>query len=145
MNKDLYGKYHDVPENILNNLKKYSNEKTIAKILEDKKVSYSNLKKILHDMENGEKKNLGGDIFMNWVKTKLQIDRDNIKTSKKSKKGAGIKNAFLKPHKKTEVLIPSLRHKKASERHSSAVPRLRLENLAIDEIKLINELIKKII
>ena len=51
MNKDLYGKYHDVPENILNNLKKYSNEKTIAKILEDKKVSYSNLKKILHDME----------------------------------------------------------------------------------------------
>jgi predicted transcriptional regulator len=57
VNKDLYGKYHDVPENILNNLKKYSNEKTIAKILEDKKVSYSNLKKILHDMENGEKKN----------------------------------------------------------------------------------------
>jgi hypothetical protein len=43
------------------------------------------------------------------------------------------------------VLRPSLRHKKASERHSSAVPRLRLENLAIDEIKLINELIKKII
>ena len=68
MNKDLYGKYYPVPENILNHLKEYSSEKTIAKILEDKKVSYTNLKKILHDIENGEKENLGGDIFMNWVK-----------------------------------------------------------------------------
>lgn len=145
MNKDLYGKYYPVPENILNHLKKYSNEKTISKILEDKKVSYTNLKKILHDIENGEKDNLGGDIFMSWVKTKLQIDRNNVKTSKKSKKSAGVKNAFLKPHKKTEILRPSLRHRKASERHSSAVPRLRLENQAIDEIKLINEIMKKII
>ena len=61
MNKDLYGKEYEIPSDILKNLNKFKGEKTIANLINDKKISYSLLKRIKNRMENGEIDNLGGE------------------------------------------------------------------------------------
>jgi hypothetical protein len=150
VNKDLYGKYYELDETILNTLNKYKGEGTISNLINDKKISYSNLKKIKNRMENGEMENLGGQDFKNWVDQKLGSDRNAIHTSKDVKRKSGAANAFLKPHSKRDIIRPTERHRKASERHdtwsdNSSNFNLKLENRVIEELQIINELIKKLI
>lgn len=149
MNKDLYGKEYDIPSDILNNLKKYKDEKTVANLINNKKISYSLLKRIKNRMENGEIEKLGGENFKNWVEQKLGEDRRAIHQSKKVKRKSGVANAFIKPHSKDDLVRPSKRHRKASERHdtwsdNSSNFNLKLESIIIEELKLINNLIKQI-
>jgi hypothetical protein len=148
VNKDLYGKEYEIPSDILRNLNKFKDEKTIANIINKKKISYSLLKKIKNRMENGEIDNLGGENFKNWVEQKLGGDRRAIHQSKKVKRKSGVANAFIKPHSKDDLLRPSKRHRKASERHdtwsdNSSNFNLKLESSVIEELQIINELIKK--
>lgn len=148
MNKDLYGKEYEIPSDILRNLNNFKGEKTIANLINDKKISYSLLKRIKNRMENGEVENLGGETFKSWVEQKLGEDRRAIKTSKKVKRKSGVANAFIKPHSKDDLLRPSKRHRKASERHdtwsdNSSNFNLKLESRVIEELQIINELIKK--
>jgi len=149
VNKDLYGKEYEIPSDILKNLNKFKDEKTIANIINKKKISYSLLKRIKNRMENGEIDNLGGENFKNWVEQKLGEDRRAIKTSKKVKRKSGVANAFIKPHSKDDLVRPSKRHRKASERHdtwsdNSSNFNLKLESYALEGLKLINEIIKQI-
>jgi hypothetical protein len=148
VNKDLYGKEYEVPSDILKNLNKFKDEKTIANIINNKKISYSLLKRIKNRMENGEMDNLGGQNFKNWVEQKLGEDRRAIHTSKDVKRKSGVANAFIKPHSKDDLVRPSKRHRKASERHdtwsdNSSNFNLKLESRVIEELQIINELIKK--
>jgi hypothetical protein len=148
VNKDLYGKEYEVPSDILKNLNKFKGEKTIANIINNKKISYSLLKRIKNRMENGEMDNLGGQNFKNWVEQKLGEDRRAIHTSKDVKRKSGVANAFIKPHSKDDLVRPSKRHRKASERHdtwsdNSSNFNLKLESRVIEELQIINELIKK--
>ena len=147
MNKELYGNTYEIPENILRNLSKYSGQKTVDNLLGSKKISYSNMKKIIHDMKNGEMENLGGNNFYNWLNNSLGINRDNSETSKRVKKNTGTENAYLSPHEKNKTSVRSSDHKKASQRHSTAIDNdfLKLESRVIEELKIINQLIKKII
>ena len=119
MNKDLYGKIYEVPTDILRNLEKFRGEKTIDKILKSKEITYSNLKRIKNRMENDELENLGGQNFKNWLEQKLGEDRRSIHKSKDVKRKSGVANAFLKPHSKDDLVRPSQRHRKASERHNT--------------------------
>lgn len=138
MNKDLYGKQYKVPQNHLNNLKKYDSEKTIANILSTGMISYSNMKKILNRMENGEKETLGGDMFYNWIKQSLNSDRNSIKNTKKSE-SLVMNNRFLKPHEKNSLHTmnrPTQSHKKTIEKYDTAIT---------ESLKRINEIMKKII
>ncbi len=149
MNKDLYGKEYEVPSDILENLDDFKDEKTIANIINNKKISYSLLKRIKNRMENGEIDSLGGENFKNWVEQKLGEDRRAIHNSKKVKRKSGVANAFIKPHSKDDLVRPSKRHRKASERHdtwsdNSSNFNLKLESRVIQELKIINELIKQI-
>ena len=148
MNKDLYGKEYEVPSDVLENLNSFKGEKTIENIINNKKISYSLLKRLKNRMENGEIDNLGGENFKNWVEQKLGEDRRAIKTSKKVKRKSGVANAFIKPHSKDDLVRPSKRHRKASERHdtwsdNSSNFNLKLESRIIEELQIINELIKK--
>ena len=148
MNKDLYGKEYEIPSDILRNLNKFKDEKTIANLISKKKISYSLLKRIKNRMDSGELDNLGGQNFKNWVEQKLGEDRRAIKTSKKVKRKSGVANAFLKPHSKDDLVRPSQRHRKSSERHdtwsdNSSNFNLKLEYRVIEELQIINELIKK--
>ncbi len=149
MNKDLYGKEYEIPYDVLKNLNKYKDEKTIANLIDSKKISYSLLKKIKNRMENGEEQNLGGQNFKNWVEQKLDSDRNAIKQSKKVKRKSGVANAFIKPHSKESLVRPTQRHRKASERHdtwsdNSSSFNLKLESRIIEELQIINEIIKKL-
>lgn len=149
MNKDLYGKKYEVPTDILRNLKKFRGEKTIDKILDTKEITYSNLKRIKNRMENDELDNLGGQDFKSWIEQKLGEDRRAIHKSKEVKRKSGVANAFLKPHSKDDLVRPSQRHRKASERHdtwsdNSSNFNLKLESHVIEELQIINELIKQI-
>ena len=149
MNKDLYGKIYEVPTDILRNLEKFRGEKTIDKILKSKEITYSNLKRIKNRMENDELENLGGQNFKNWLEQKLGEDRRSIHKSKDVKRKSGIANAFIKPHSKDDLVRPSQKHRKASERHNtwsdnSSNFNLKLESRVIEELQIINELIKQI-
>ena len=149
MNKDLYGKEYEIPSNILKNLNKFKGEKTISNIINKKKISYSLLKRLKNRMENGELDNLGGNDFRNWVEQQLGEDRRSINTSKDVKRKSGIANAFIKPHSKDDLVRPSQKHRKASERHNtwsdnSSNFNLKLESRVIEELQIINELIKQI-
>lgn len=149
MNKDLYGKKYEVPTDILRNLKKFRGEKTIDKILDTKEITYSNLKRIKNRMENDELDNLGGQDFKSWIEQKLGEDRRSIHKSKDVKRKSGVANAFLKPHSKDDLVRPSQRHRKASERHdtwsdNSSNFNLKLESYALEGLQLINEIIKQI-
>ena len=148
MNKDLYGKEYEVPSDILENLNDFKDEKTIANIINNKKISYSLLKRIKNRMENGEMDNLGGENFKNWVEQKLGEDRRGIKHSKDVKRRSGVANAFIKPHSKDDLVRPSKRHRKASERHdtwsdNSSTFNLKIESRILEELQIINEIIKK--
>ena len=148
MNKDLYGKEYEIPSDILRNLDNFKDEKTIKNLINSKKISYSLLKRIKNRMENGEIDNLGGQNFKNWVEQKLGEDRRAIHTSKDVKRKSGVANAFIKPHSKDDLVRPSKRHRKASERHdtwsdNSSNFNLKLESRVIEELQIINELIKK--
>jgi hypothetical protein len=149
VNKDLYGKIYEVPTDILRNLEKFRGEKTIDKILKSKEITYSNLKRIKNRMENDELENLGGQNFKNWLEQKLGEDRRSIHKSKDVKRKSGIANAFIKPHSKDDLVRPSQKHRKASERHNtwsdnSSNFNLKLESRVIEELQIINELIKQI-
>ena len=148
MNKDLYGKEYEIPSDILKNLDKFKGEQTIKNLINSKKISYSLLKRIKNRMENGEIDNLGGQNFKNWVEQKLGEDRRGIETSKKVKRKSGVSNAFIKPHSKDDLVRPSKKHRKASERHdtwsdNSSNFNLKLESRIIEELQIINELIKQ--
>jgi hypothetical protein len=149
VNKDLYGKEYEIPSNILKNLNKFKDEKTISNIINKKKISYSLLKRLKNRMENGELDNLGGNDFRNWVEQQLGEDRRSIHKSKDVKRKSGIANAFIKPHSKDDLVRPSKRHRKASERHdtwsdNSSNFNLKLESYALEGLQLINEIIKQI-
>lgn len=147
MNKELYGGTYEIPENVLRELSKYSGEKTIDNLLKNKKISYSNMKKMIHDMKNGEMQNLGGNSFYHWLNNNLNIKRDNSETSKRVKKNTGSENSYLSSHEKDKTGVRASSHKKASERHATSTDNdfLKLESRVIEELKIINQLIKKII
>lgn len=101
-------------------------------------------------MENGEMENLGGQDFKNWIEQKLGEDRRAIHTSKDVKRKSGVDNAFISPHSKKDFIRPTERHRKASERHdtwsdNSSNFNLKLESRVIEELQIINNLIKKLI
>lgn len=149
MNQELYGQIYEIPDNILSNLEKYSGNERIKNLINSKQISYSNLKKFKHDMENGEKESLGGEFFENWIKNTLSTKRDNSETSKRVKQKSGQSNAFISSHEKREKnsIRPSERHRRASERHSTSLDNnfLKLESKVIEELKIINEIMKKLI
>jgi hypothetical protein len=146
VNKDLYGKYYEVEKSQLDELEKFRGEKTIDNILNTKKISYSNLKRLKNRMENGEMDSLGGSNFHNWINQTLGGKRRDIHTSKEIKKNNGESNAFLSPHEKRKAIRPSETHRKSSEKYDTwndnSTSFLRLESRVINELKLINNLIK---
>jgi hypothetical protein len=85
------------------------------KLLNDKKVKYGQLKRIIHDLQNMDKINnkvkydlAGGDLMEKWAKQFLQGERDLISNRKDGRKQAdeigGLtgerKNSHLKKHTK---------------------------------------------
>lgn len=161
MNKNLKDNVYDIPLNILNtinfSLQKLNGKyvygvKRAKKLLNDKKVNYGQLKKIIHELKNMDKikdnvkYNLaGGDSMLIWSQQFLQGERDIVSSRKKSRKNSdeigGIErnNSYLKKHnKKTNFKIPTNLIKSNSEKTS--VSGL-VSNGIFEEINKIKKLI----
>lgn len=161
MNKDLKNRIFKIPQNILNKINHTivglngKNVKGIQrgkKLLEDKTVKYSQLKRIIHDIKNMDKINdrikydlCGGDLMEKWALTFLGNERDLIKNNKKSRKrndeNTGFsgqrKNGYLSTHTKNfNFKIPKNLIKSNSEKNS--ISSLKL----FEEIEKIKKLIK---
>lgn len=114
-NSALEGKEFIIPDNIIDSLKEIllynSNNKNgegykrLNFLVNNKKISYYELKRIKNFFDNYEGKigdsiyNLnGGDVLKNFVNRVLLDNRSSIESNKQIQKDAGVKNAFIKPH-----------------------------------------------
>ena len=137
MNNELYGKNFEIPSDKLEGLQKYSSEPTISTLLKNGKITYSNIKKILHDMGNGELDNLGGNDFKSWLETTLRNGRDNSSKPKDTRLEAGLSNSHLKSHEKKNSIV------RPSQVHGNSLAKYNVD--VMESLERINDLIKKII
>jgi nitrous oxide reductase len=124
MNKELKHRIFDIPQNILDKInhtvvglqgKHVRGIQRAQKLLQDKKVKYGQLKRIIHDLQNIDKINdrmkfdlCGGDLMEKWGKQFLDGERDLISNKKDSRKRSDEigaitgerKNSHMKTHKK---------------------------------------------
>jgi hypothetical protein len=160
MNKDLKNRFFDIPQNVLDQINSSLQNlngqhvhgvNRAKKLLNDKKVKYGQLKRIIHDIKNLDKKkdivkyNLFGGMRMEeWAKQYLQGERDLISDKKDSRKRADDigsitgerKNSHLSKHKKSfSFKIPTNLIK--SNSHKSSISPIKFSGLfeQIDRIK----------
>lgn len=139
----MYGQEFDIPKTQIDNLRKYEASERVLNLINSGKISYSNAKKMKHDMENGKKNELGGDMFYNWINQTLNSKRTSIHTTKKNKSEV-LDNQFIKPHEKNHGFArPSTKHEKSTNRHSTRIETF--ESQITENLKRINEIMKKII
>ena len=164
MNKDLKNDIYNVPDNIIQKInltlknigdKWVGGKERALNLVNKKTVTYTQLKKIIHELKNIDKVKdnvkyelCGGDLMLNWSKTFLNNQRNQIKNKKKSTQkinnNVGLsdmrKNSFLKTHTKKETnKIPTNMMKSNSEKTS--VSGLNVKNI-FEEIKRFKEIIK---
>lgn len=117
-NSKLEGKYFPISNKMvsflvknLNSLEYNQRERgvnIIKNIINTKKVSYENSKRILNLYQTGDdrlKKILGGEDFINFLNSQLERKRDIIYKRKDNKRKRGESNAFIKSHTKNENKI----------------------------------------
>ena len=117
MNSKLYGKVFEVPQNVLEFLRKQPNIEGLKRndnILETGTVTYQQLKRILHDLKTmnrilePQKFNYyGGDLMLSWGISKLQGERGLIHDREESERIAndiaGLTGERSNPsHKRTK-------------------------------------------
>jgi hypothetical protein len=164
MNKELKYRVFDIPQDILNKINhtvvglngnNVHGVMRAKKLLNDKKVTYGQLKRIIHDIQGMDKVNervrydlAGGDLMDRWSKQHLQGERDLISNRKDSRKQADDissmtgerKNSHLKKHtKKDNYSIPTNLIK--SNSHKNSISSIKLGSLFEQEIEKIKKLI----
>lgn len=156
MNKDLYGKKFELPEDVVvylhqcNDAAVGSDDKTEGyrrnKELRDSGyVTYQQLKRMKNffDNFNGDENELpfilnGGHYVKNWVNQTLKSSRDNVDLGKEVRSIA-LDNQYNQEHQKGDVRNMN----RPSKQHSNTINKY---DLAVTEsLKRINDLIKKII
>jgi hypothetical protein len=163
MNKDLKSRIFDIPQDILDKInhtitilngQNVRGIQRAKKLLNDKKVKYGQLKRIIHDIQEMDKIKdrikydlCGGDLMEKWAKQFLQGERDLISSRKNSKEKSdniiGMegerRNSYLKTHKKRfGFRIPTNLIK--SNSHKNVISPLTALKLN-EEIKKIKNLI----
>lgn len=156
MNKDLYGKKFELPEDVVvylqqcNDAAVGSDDKTEGyrrnkELRDSKHVTYQQLKRMKNFFDNfkGDDNDLtfilnGGHYVKNWVGQKLKSLRDDVELGKEIKSIA-LPNQYIQPHQKNDIRNLN----RTSKQHSSNIEKY---DLAVTEsLKRINDLIKKII
>ena len=160
MNKELKHRIFDIPQNILDKInhtvtglngQNVHGVMRAKKLLTDKKVTYGQLKRIIHDIINMDKVAdrvrydlAGGDLMDIWSKQYLKGERDLIQNRKEGRKQADDissttgerKNSFLKKHtKRFGFKVPTNLVKSNSDLNS--VSSLKVQSLfeQLDRIK----------
>ena len=164
MNKELKDRIFDLPQDILNKINHtivglQGNHarglERAKKLLNDKKVKYGQLKRIVHDLQTMDKIKdrlkydlCGGELMDNWSKQYLKGERDLISNRKDSKKRADEissmegerKNSHIKKHKKkSNYRIPTNLIKSNSDKNS--ISQISSMGSLFEEINKIKKLI----
>jgi len=164
VNQQLKDRVYDVPEDVIKLInhtiaglqgKNVNGIKRAQTISQQKKVTYGQLKRIIHDLKNIDKVNdkvkydlYGGSAMEKWANTFLDSERTHVKNKKSSSmainNNTGLngvrKNAFRKTHSKTassKTPVNLLKHN--SEKTS--VSSLSTVGL-FEEIERIKQIIK---
>lgn len=134
MNSELENRVFDIRPDILEFIRQQPVNPNIDRnknLLATGKVTYGQLKRILHDMKTMDKTqnaavyNLyGGKLMEDWGKMILKNERDLISNRKEGKKNADAvsgdrKNAYKKTHSKSETFLPPTNLIKANSEKSS--------------------------
>ena len=163
MNKELEGREYIIPEDVKKHLYSQMSQQTAdadgkqraVNLVSTGKVTYGQLKRILHDMkyidkiQEISKYNLyGGEPMERWGSTILNNDRDFVRDKKESKKNANSissldgerKNAFLTTHKKKDSILPPMNTIKSNSSQTSISPITSMG--LFEEIEKIKKLMK---
>lgn len=170
MNKELKDRIFKIPKNVLDHISdEMSNLKgkdvvgieRATNLLNDRTVTYPQLKRIIHDLNTMDKLRnkqqyelAGGDLMMIWSNNFLKGERDLVKSRKDSKKNAddisGLtgerSNSHLKKHKKKSNFnigtggTSSLNFMKSNS-HKNTVASLGSDLKLTEEIEKIKKLI----
>ena len=155
MNKEIYDKEIELPENYREHLKvcfqKVENPdkhgegfKRNQELQNQRFIGYPQLKRIKNffdgftgNQEDPEFVLNGGFEMKNWVNNELRKMRDYTKMTKRNKMDAGMTNQFIKPHGKEDFnnVRPSQVHSRTVDQYNAAVT---------ESLRRINELIKTI-
>ena len=162
MNKELKNRDFDLPQNILDKInhtvtglngQNVHGVMRAKKLLTDKKVTYGQLKRIIHDIQGMDKVAdrvrydlAGGDLMDTWSKQHLQGERDLIQNRKEGRKQADDissitgerKNSFLKKHKKKPSWLPPTNLVKSNS-HKNSISSIKLTGL-FEELNRIKKL-----
>lgn len=163
MNNELKKRIFDIPQDILNKInhtviglqgKNVFGALRAKTLLNDKKVKYGQLKRIIHDIKTMDKVKdrlrydlYGGELMERWANQYLQGERDLVSNRKDSRKRADEigaitgerKNSHLKSHSKKPDFLPPINLVKSNSQKTSISPDLSVK--LFEEINKIKKLI----
>ena len=136
MNSEMYGNQYQVPQDVLSSLENYKDETTINNIFTKGYLTYQNMKKILHDINNGKFGDKDLSTLKSFITQNLRSDRGSIRRQKRDASDSGMQNQYLSAHSKSDPRnITDKPHSKLYENNREVV-----ENL-----KRINEIMRQIL
>ena len=136
MNNELYGKKYEIPENVLNSLENHKDETTIKNIFTNGYLTYQNMKKILHDIDNNKFQGKDLSSLKSFITQNLGSDRGSINRQKRDASDSGMQNQYLSAHQKNDPRnITDKPHSKLYENNKEVV----------ESLKRINEIMRQIL
>ena len=136
MNSEMYGNQYQVPQDVLSSLENHKDETTINNIFVNGYVTYQNMKKILHDIDNGKFGDKNLSTLKSFIKQNLGSDRGSVRRQKRDASDSGMQNQYLSAHQKSDPRnITDKPHSKLYENNREVV----------ESLKRINEIMRQII
>jgi hypothetical protein len=136
MNNELYGKKYEIPENVLNSLENHKDETTIKNIFTNGYLTYQNMKKILHDIDNNKFQGKDLSSLKSFITQNLGSDRGSVNRQKRDASDSGMQNQYLSAHQKNDPRnITDKPHSKLYENNKEVV----------ESLKRINEIMRQIL
>ena len=132
----MYGNQYEVPHNVLTSLENFKDEKTIHNIFTNGYLTYQNMKKILHDIDNGKFGDKDLSTLKSFITQNLGSGRGSIRRQKRDASDSGMQNQYLSSHSKNDPRnITDKPHSKLYENYNQEV---------VNSLKRINEIMKKL-
>lgn len=136
MNSEMYGNEYQVPQDVLSSLENHKDETTINNIFTKGYLTYQNMKKILHDIDNGKFGDKDLSTLKSFITQNLGSGRGSIRRQKRDASNSGMQNQYLSSHSKNDPRnITDKPHSKLYENYNQEV---------VDSLKRINEIMKKL-
>jgi hypothetical protein len=136
MNSEMYGNEYQVPQDVLSSLENHKDETTINNIFTKGYLTYQNMKKILHDIDNGKFGDKNLSTLKSFITQNLGSDRGSVRRQKRDASDSGMQNQYLSSHSKNDPRnITDKPHSKLYENYDQEV---------VDSLRRINEIMKKL-